>query len=352
MESIQKLKRNLVAEMRGAPGHFREAVEEVRARWRIDEPPARLPSEAKDILLPPGLGKPGDLSELHAMWANHPLLPPLAGGVSGDPSSCIVWPSEVSTTRRNLKRRWEADLREALRSGGVSEEYLKDRVAISEDELPLYRFASACVLHEPPDASMMAFSNYGGTPPIKGWLTERQLKEQQMMAVIGDALDEMVSKEMWERRWELPDDYSQAKYEILERSSLEMQAEEDRIREDYRFEMEHNPPRRYYIEYDPAEDSNDDVLKKAGAIRVESGCAPRGGKPPMDRLTAMQCAVLYCYHNPRDPNDKRVKTWTYPKLAAEFKEYGVHNARSAEEHVKFGKGLLQTRKKIRKNRNT
>jgi len=327
--------------MRGAPGRFRETVEKVRAHWRIDDPPTRLPPKSEDILLPPDLEKPGDLSALHAVWTNHPLLAPLAHGSKRRPDDIETWPTSWSTTYRNLKHRWEADLRGALRSGGVPMEYLKDRGFISEDELHLYRFASACVLYEPPDTGLLTFANYGGSPPVKGWLTERQLKEQRIMAVINDSLNEMVSEKMWERRRELPDDYRQAKYEILELLFPEMQAEEDRIREEYELQLGHNPPRLYYIEYDPAEDSNNDVSERMKAIRAESGYIPRGGKPRMDRLTAIQCAILYYNHNPRDSSDKRVWTWTYPKLAAEFKEYGVRNARSAQEHVKVGRQLLQ-----------
>ncbi len=172
------------------------------------------------------------------------------------------------------------------------------------------------------------------------------------MGVINDALDKMVSEKMWEHRRGLPDDYRRARYEIMYQLLPEMQAEEDRIREDYEIEMEHNPPRLYYVAFDPAEDSNEDVQEKVSAIRAESGYVPRGGRPRMDRLTAMQCAILYCNHNPRDSDDKRVWAWTYPKLAAKFKEYGVRNARSAQEHVKYGNKLLQARKKIRKNRST
>ncbi len=173
MESIQKLKRNLVAEMRGAPGRFREAVEEVRAYWRIDDPPVRLPPESEDILLPPELGKPGDLSALRVVWSNHPLLHPVSLGSRRRQGDVKTWPTSQREIYRNLKRRWELDLRNALRRGGVPEEYLEDRAHISEDELPLYRFAAACVLYEPPDTALIAFANYGGAPPIKGWLTQR-----------------------------------------------------------------------------------------------------------------------------------------------------------------------------------
>jgi hypothetical protein len=271
VERIQKLKRNLVAEMRGAPGHFRAAVEEVRAYWQIDDPPAQLPPKSENILLPPGLDKPGDLSALRVIWSNHPLLPPISHGSRCRPGDTKMWPTSWNTTYDNLKLRWEVDLRSVLHAGGVPHDYLKDRDPTSEDELPLYLFAAACVLYEPPDTGLMTCAKYGGLPPIKGWLTQRQLKEQWVTAVIKDALDEIASKKMCEYRRKLPDDYRRARYEILNRLYPEIQAKVDRIREGYEIEMEHNPPRLYYIEFDPAEDFNDDVLEKVKAIRAESG---------------------------------------------------------------------------------
>lgn len=64
-----------------------------------------------------------------------------------------------------------------------------------------------------------------------------------------------------------------------------------------------------------------------------------GGRPPIDDLTAVQCAILYDDHNGIDPEDGRFRLWTHKKLASKFAEYGVRNERSAEEHVKRGREL-------------
>jgi hypothetical protein len=59
---IRLLKRDLVTQMLGKPGKFREAIKKVRSFWRIEVPPVHLPPESED-LLPPVLMEPRDLSE-------------------------------------------------------------------------------------------------------------------------------------------------------------------------------------------------------------------------------------------------------------------------------------------------
>ena len=86
-----------------------------------------------------------------------------------------------------------------------------------------------------------------------------------------------------------------------------------------------------------------DVLQAFRAVKDVLG-GGRPGKPPIDKLTAIQCAILYDDHNGSDPDDGRAKIWSYRKLAARFRILGVKNERSAELHVKRGREL---RKKFR-----
>jgi len=85
----------------------------------------------------------------------------------------------------------------------------------------------------------------------------------------------------------------------------------------------------------------EDVIHAFRAIKAAMGFRDRGGKPPIDRLTAIQCALLYDEHNGRDPAspDGRFRLWTYKKLSQKFRSLGVKNARSAEEHVNRGREL-------------
>ena len=65
----------------------------------------------------------------------------------------------------------------------------------------------------------------------------------------------------------------------------------------------------------------------------------------MDKLVAVQCAILYDDYNSREPEDGRLKKWTHEKLAVQFREYGVKDARSAEEHIKVGREYRSTHNK-------
>jgi len=59
----------------------------------------------------------------------------------------------------------------------------------------------------------------------------------------------------------------------------------------------------------------------------------------MDKLVAVQCAILYDDYNSTDPDNGRVKRWTYETLAVEMQAFGVKNKRSAELHIEFGRKL-------------
>jgi hypothetical protein len=177
---------------------------------------------------------------------------------------------------------------------------------------------------------------------ISGALSERELREQQTASAVRQAIEEMTSKKMWELRSELDGmDRDRAKQVVTERFFVELMAEQKRMWEGHERETKRNPPRHYYLKVDPGQDTQKDVWKQLSAIRAMEGRRPpRPGRPRMDRLTAIQCAILHRDDSPSDPNDKRLKTWAYPKLAARFKENKVDDARSAEEHVKRGEELL------------
>ena len=87
-----------------------------------------------------------------------------------------------------------------------------------------------------------------------------------------------------------------------------------------------------------------DIDNASRAIKAAADIKNRGGRKRMDKLVALQCAILYDDHNGVDPEDNRYKLWTYEKLAAYLKHLGVKNKRSAEEHVKYGRELRKANK--------
>jgi hypothetical protein len=247
---IKLLKDGLILQLVARRGEFFEAIEKVREYWQIDDPPAQLPPQSEDSLLPPSLDEPGDLSELHAMWTKHPLLRPLASGWRKHPDRLKTWRSDWDTAYLNLKARWHLDLLYVLRRG-VPEKYLEERPPyvgsppLSQPLLPWYRFAAACVLCNPPrNEQLPTFALYGGLPtppgegtageePVLGVLTERQVLERVIEAEQQHMLTEMIAKRLWKHRSELSDlDYHQATLEVLRRFGPEMHQEMKRLREE------------------------------------------------------------------------------------------------------------------------
>ena len=319
------LKRNLVAQMLGAPGSFREAVHEVRNRWRIYDPPARLPppSEEGQYPGPTGLDEKTVLHELYVMWSHHPHLPPITWGTrspSGEIGHVTTWPTDRRTAYANLARRWELDLGHALFLGGAPEEHLYVNAPLRRVRLPWLRFAAACVLYNPPVEEATVFADYGGLPalpgeegeeePLLGVLTARQRIEPEKYHQVHEAAEKFIQEKMWECRRELPDDYSKAHFEVLERHGAELMALQDQVLGRFEEEMELNPPSGpYHIEFSPEKDRDRDVLKRLRAIRSREGLAPRpphgaaskqpgssrSGSPAAargDNLLPVMCALL------------------------------------------------------------
>lgn len=158
---LRVLKQDLVAQMLGAPGDLRGAVEEVRARWGVDNPLEELPPESDDILYPPSIGEPGSSIEEYTAWLN-------------------------------ARRRWLDDLFWILLHC-VPEEYLEAPLGdestlqvgsppVTAHRLPWLRFASTLVLYDaPPSAPSPSLTTVGllsglseAEEPTLDVLTERQ----------------------------------------------------------------------------------------------------------------------------------------------------------------------------------
>lgn len=80
--------------------------------------------------------------------------------------------------------------------------------------------------------------------------------------------------------------------EVLRRFPGEFEVDQERLtREQCEREIELDPPRNYYIPFDPEETTNDEVLKTLSAIRAREGSTRAGRNPDSDLLPVM-CALL------------------------------------------------------------
>jgi len=300
-KQLRKLKRDLVFGLFFQDGLFWEAVHDMRTHWNISAAHQLPPPDLGD-LLPPGWVHPTDFSE---------------------------------ESKRQIEpiTRWGYDL-DAARDRVVPEPY-RDWQYFG---LFWREFISACVLYDPPKKNLLSFAAWGGPQPYDREFPDvtrimlpavRQLRDwsksedaegwyyQQIIHEVAKRLRESHGINLWPVIREVQNDLG------------------PQLREGLReWEEEHNPFRWYISVEDAA--SRDDAVKAYWYARSRS---KPGGRPPMDKLVAVQCAILYDEYNATDPDDGRVKRWTYETLAVEMQAFGVKNKRSAELHIEFGRKL-------------
>jgi hypothetical protein len=325
---LEHLKLGLVTQMLARSGRFQEAITAVRSYWRIDDPPVeRLPE--LENLLPPILMAPGDLSEMHAAWSHHPHLPPGP-------------PTHEHSVVRNLERQWQNDLRYALLRGGVPERYLEGpsphvgNPPTSTRMLPWLRFAAACVLCDVPPQQAEAFAEVGGVPSLRGDVEGESIlgvigppeqRERDIAAAVQEAYDAKFIEKLWRLRSEVGDDLGKAKREVMKRFGEELQKECEQAREHMERWLEWNPPRKYLIEYDPDEDTEEDVKRITEAIDAEHGLSPEGkkGRQAEGDFRRVQFARLL------------KKGWTVERVAT---RYGYKTA-TVESYARKGKEAIE-----------
>jgi hypothetical protein len=94
---------------------------------------------------------------------------------------------------------------------------------------------------------------------------------------------------------------------------------------------------------------DDDVQNALQMFRATRG-TDLGGRYPRDPLLAIKCAALYHDHNPRDPEDKRYKRWSYERLV---KELGLDKRASGQKSKnlkRVGEGYVKYGEKLRQKR--
>ena len=299
---LRILKRNLVASMIAQRGGYWEAIAEVRNRWHLDPAPTQLPPASEDILYPPSV--PSQRPPRSMEYILRPDIPNTYMGEPGDLEEYEDWV--------NLRANWLMDLGDVLRRG-VPERYLDEEAPPymgwpppQERWLPWYRFAAACVLYNPPldleEASL--FADYGGLPllpgketkdePTPAILTEQALRAGTIDLRVQNAIDTMIFEKAWELRSELGDlDFRQARRQILNRFQGEIEVARNRLTQEwYQREIELDPPRKYYVEFDPLKTTDKEVLNAVRAIRAKEGYTSKGGREPNDELLPVMCCVL------------------------------------------------------------
>jgi hypothetical protein len=205
-------------------------------------------------------------------------------------------------------------------------------------------FLAALVRYHPPLDRLDEFADYGGVSPIDcGPLarqrflnTESKLMESLIttqpnaddIAAIWQWYCDTLLEKMDERLKPLGVDIYAIKTEIEKQEKLD---------EELKRELKEAPLHTSVsiIEGASVKDLRETVTRAAGQRQND---ARKGGRPTRESLVAVQCAVLYDYHNGIHPQDSRRKKWTYKKLAEKFE---LPSPRAAEAHVQRGRELLE-----------
>ena len=305
---IEGFKREVVLQMLMQQDLAWDAVSEMRSRW--------------------GVSARAELPPASSNWPNYPF-----------PEH---WPEEYTDEGGS---RWGLDL-DALRDRIVPEVYRWGPVDTSWRS-----FLAACVLFDPPDQELLAFSKFGGPSAVgilpaderfkPGFGVPPHMMAMPPVATLRDAHKaESIESWYWQRIIdEIGERYLKPQGLDTKEILLEvMRGTPDLLRRKAELRNRETPFRHYITveEYTTEAD-----VKRA--FRLISATLPERsekGAPQRDRLIAAQCAILYDRHNQRDPSDGRKKSWTYPKLAEEF---GLKSGRAAKVYVEIGRELLKKR---------
>jgi hypothetical protein len=253
------------------------------------------------------------------------------------------WPEEYADER---PERWGLDL-DALRDQIVPKAYYWGPADTSWRS-----FLAACVLFDPPDRKLPAFSKFGGPRPVgippadepfdRDFGFPAHAMTMPPVAMLRDAHKvEVIERWYWRRIIdEIGERYLKPRgldTKVILHEVLMATPDLGRKRQEFR---DRETPFRYYItvgEYT----TEADVKRAFRLISATLPERPEKGAPQRDPLIAAQCAILYDRHNERDASDGRKKRWTYSTLAAEV---GLKSERAAKEYVEAGRELL---KKVR-----
>lgn len=256
------------------------------------------------------------------------------------------WPKDPAGWDK--RKHWQREIR------GLRDRVVPDRY--SGASVDWERFLPACVLYDPPSAELIEFAYFAGpspsmpypasdeaqeamlergehllmvAPPIKGLAdpTEAGLIEAWLYRTIMQRIGERYLEPLGLDIWEL--------YREVWEGSPDVHAD--------LIEMRRQNAPKLYIDVSETTTEND-VRNAFRLIRQTQPTNRKGGKPKLDPLVAVQCAVLYDLENgpdPADPADGRRKKWTHESLS---EQYGLRGARAAKYHVERGREILAKKK--------
>jgi hypothetical protein len=215
------------------------------------------------------------------------------------------------------------------------------------------RFIAACVLYDPLETSLSVFARYSEPPYYYVGLPDQTTPDQDKsdfvymrmppIRLLKDPDEERRIEAWWFERLldEVNKRHLKPRGLDLREMLLEVRANSPEIEDELEKKNESNKP-SYYIFIDE-ETRELDVRKAFRTIAAAQSNRKVPLKAPRDRLKALQAAILYDRHNPRDPTDKRRWTWTLERLAAEL-ELGT--ARTAKDYIELGRDLLDKRIRV------
>ena len=304
-DRVRRAKRRLVLDLFLGRGVAWDHIREMRERWEIDARP-QMPPPYPYVFVPEILGPPpeeqfGDeAEEWHAKY-----------------------------------REWTSDLT-AVFEAVVPEEARDSKYFVGSI---WGLFLPMCVLYDPPETQLEDFAErIGGlasnvwpsgdnhywmpAPPIV-WLEDADRAESTVREFYEAVLEALLEKYVHPQGIS-----SEDALESIHRERPELFVQLIRG-------LTENKPRPY-IDVRPHHQEKD-VVSAFKVLSARHDTRPALGRPKLDELTAVQCAILHDRYNPPDPTDKRRRTWTFERLAEEF---GLETWRRAKSHVRRGRELL------------
>ena len=228
------------------------------------------------------------------------------------------------------------------------------------------KFVSICVLYDPPETSLVEFADIVQarpyristtddsdsktiamqTPPVAA-LADPTDERALVMAQVILILDEMNERyiqplgldihDMWRDVLQSSPHIARQiwqKEELLQKRlyiEVDESTTDQDVRAAHRLIRAKQKRERWLVPLAADADTRQAILDARRSL-------PPRVKSTRDPLISLQCAILHDHHNQIDPADKRIRRWSYKRLAEHF---GLRSTRAAREHVTTGRKLLK-----------
>ncbi len=304
-DRVRQAKRRLVLELFRQRGLAWDRIREVRERWGIEASTQMPPPNSGQLYTPEFFGPPPEeqFGEQADQWyATHE-----------------EWTADLSTLYNTIVPEEARDSKYPSASGWEV-------------------FLSVCVLFDPPETQLEDFAEairwkFSNVRPRGG----DRMSAQPIVWLRDDGRAEITMMEFYEGLLAaLLEEYVHPQGVTTKDAMGCIREERPEIFERLRKGLRDNESRPY-IDVRPYH-RQEEIESAIKILVARHETRPTTGRNKRDELTAVQCAIFYDRHNPRDPTDKRRLTWTYERLA---KEFGLESWRAAKEYVRLGRQLLK-----------